>query len=113
MIAPFTRSRLVAAPIAAPAAAPITASRFVFFCVSTRSVVVVVVAAVPDVPALVPVSTSPADVLRVVRLAVRGRVVPLLVRRGDAVRRVGAGSLAAGAGAAAAPSIADTLSTRG
>ena len=32
MMPPFTLSRLVAAPMIAPAAAPIAASRFVFFC---------------------------------------------------------------------------------
>ena len=61
MIPPLTLFRLVVAPITAPAAAPIAASRLVFFC----TVVCVAGAGVLE-PALVPLVELAVDVRRAV-----------------------------------------------
>lgn len=75
MMPPFTRSRLVVAPMIAPAAAPMTASRFVLRCGSAGSLGAL--GYVPYEPLLLP---TPPELL--VREAVRRA----------AARRAGAGA---------------------
>lgn len=89
MTAPFTLSRLVAAPMAAPATPPMMASRFVFFTVSVRGADVVVV--LPALEPLEPEELLPDEVRRV---EVRRAAVELVL--------AGAGRAATGAGATAA-----------
>src|SRR2546423_12648349 len=87
MIPPFNLSRLVVAPMTAPAAAPIAASRFVFFCTVVRGAGAGVVE-----PTLEPPEVPPDD---------DRRAVPPLLEERVAVR----------AGAAAPRSTAEMLSS--